>query len=93
MSYQTSAIAAIVALVFIMGAVVLGLGIAGRLDASSTPLIVSIFGMIATTVAALLSVIRTDSAVIEAKKTNGEVSDLLNRMEISDPGGRGQPHG
>lgn len=88
MTYQTSAIAAIVALIFIMAAVILGLAVSGHLEATSTPLIVSIFGMIATVITALLNIVRTDRVVSEVKKTNGSVADLTRRMEVSDPGGR-----
>jgi hypothetical protein len=93
MTYQTSAIAAVVLLVLLMVMLTLGLGIAGRLDANSTPLIVTIFSTVATAVVALLSVVRTDRTVAELKKTNGSVTDLTRRMEVSDPGGAIKPQG
>lgn len=80
MSYQTSIVAAIVALVFVMAAIVFGMGIAGRIDANSTPLIVTVFGTIAMVVTSLLSVIRADRIVVEQKKTNGDVKVLKDEM-------------
>jgi hypothetical protein len=74
MTYQTTAIAAIVALVLIMAALIFGLGVSGRLDANSTPLIVTVFGMIATVVASLTAVLRADrvSEKVDLLETKAE---------------------
>jgi hypothetical protein len=93
MNYQTTIITAIVALIFLMVMLILGLGVAGRLDTASTPMIVTIFGTIATVVATLLNIIRTERAVTEVKETNGTVKDLSRRMELPDPGGSREPEG
>lgn len=74
MRYQTTALAAIVALIFIMAALVFGLSVAGRIDSNSTPLIVTMFGTIASTVAALTAVLRADRVAekVDAVETKTE---------------------
>jgi len=92
-SYQTTIIAGIVALIFLMVTALIGLGATGRLDSTSTPLIMSVFGTATTVIVTLLNIVRTDRAVIEVKKTNGTVEDLTRRMEVSDPGGSREAEG
>jgi tellurite resistance protein TehA-like permease len=87
MTYQTTLIAAVVALIALMAIMATALAIAGRLDSDSTPLMVTVFGTVSSTVVALLAVLRSDRAVGLVHQTNGDVHDLKRRMEISDPGG------
>jgi hypothetical protein len=85
MAYQTSILAAIVALVFIIAATFVALGVAGRLDDTSTPVLVSIIGMVSTLVVTLVAVIRMDRVVEKVDEVETKAEAIERRVIENGP--------
>lgn len=84
-SYQTTIIAAVVALIGLTLATVFGIVVTGHVDAFSTPLIVTLMTGISVTITSLLALLRTDRV---AEKLNGTIDDVekLKAVHPETPG-------
>lgn len=74
---KTAIIASIVALVLLAVLLILGLAIAGKLDAASTPLVVTVLGLIVATVPGLVAAIKSNTV----QKAVGEVKDSVDEIQ------------
>jgi uncharacterized membrane protein (DUF485 family) len=89
MQYQTSILAAIVALVFIIVAAFVALGVSGRLDNTSTPVLVSIIGMVSTLVITLVAIVRVDRVAEKVNEVETK-AEAIERRVIEN--GANSPH-
>lgn len=83
----TTVIAGIIALVFIAGAFVIGIGFVGHgYDNSTTPIIATVVGMIGTTVPAMLALLKVEQTHNDLKNglVTSKVKDALEETGVTD---------
>jgi uncharacterized membrane protein len=77
--YRLTIVAAVVALVAIAGAIVIGGEIAG-FDSQTTPVVTTALGFIATTIVALLALLQAQAARHETREVNEKVNGHIARL-------------
>lgn len=78
--YQSTIVAAIVALILIAAATVVGIAITGH-TSDSTPLVTQVLGFVALAVIALLGLLKAEKVEHKADVIQGEVNGRLDSVE------------
>lgn len=79
-SHTTTIVAGVVAIIFILAAMTVGVVVAGGLDAESTPLITALFGIVAAVIPAFLALLKAETNNAEIKRTQDHVQEVHEQV-------------